>query len=229
MAQIGLVANDLSDQYTMFAILNAKPRIRNTVERYLVHDFSNFDQESFENKISNFDLNYSQIYEINDKFSAFHNHFRKCIDKFSPLRGISGKEYRFKQKPWISESIKKSIQIKNRLKKLVLHHNRSDLRDTYIKYKKTLNKTLEISKRNYFIRKVHNLQRNSKVIWDTYEILKIRNKKAKKCVTKLKISDDCVSKDPLTIAQKLNEYFVNVVVELANKITHQPCSFEKFF
>ena len=111
-------------------------------------------------------------------FSAFNNHLRKCIDKFAPLRRISRKEYRFKQKPWISESIKKSIQIKNRLKKLVLHHNRSDLRDTYIKYKKTFNKTLEIYKRNYFIRKVHNLQRNSKVIWDTInEIIKIRNKK----------------------------------------------------
>ena len=158
----GLITSDISDHMPIFSVFKTGINKNAMTERYLINDFSNFSIDVFHNELSKFDIDIHQNLPIDEKFTAFHNHFQKCVDKCAPLRKVSRKEFKSRQTPWISNSLETSINFKNWLYILIRHHNPSDLEQYYKRYKKTLEKTLKRCKKEYLALKIANAENSSK-------------------------------------------------------------------
>ena len=98
---------------------------------------TNFDIQGFNDSLFNFQTNSANI---NEKFSQLQTHILKCIEKHAPLRKRTRKKREFSSKPWISNSIKQSIDNKNKLYLYLQSHSNAELKRKYNKMKKLLKK-----------------------------------------------------------------------------------------
>ena len=79
------------------------------------------------------------------------------------------------------------------------------------------------SKRNENKKIIISANKKSKAMWEIINNSLNKKKKSKKTiVTKLKLSNNEVTKDNVTITNKFNEYFTNVGRSMAEKIPHTP-------
>ena len=83
-----------------------------------------------ENDLSEGKLNFDD--NVNDQFEKFLAIFCKCVNNSTPIRKASRKEKKkFREKPWISRGLLKSIKKKNKLF-TNLHKNRNE--ESFINY-----------------------------------------------------------------------------------------------
>ena len=83
-------------------------------------DWSNFDQENF--VLDYFDIDWSNILKLDEKnvnlvTENFLDTINSVLNKYAPLKRVNKYKLRFKNKPWITSGIQKSIYIKNKLLK----------------------------------------------------------------------------------------------------------------
>ena len=73
---------------------------------------TNFDREIFaeEMDLEINNLVHPENCDINAKFDELNQIFEKVINKFAPLKKASRKQKRWKNKPWLSFSLVKSMQ-----------------------------------------------------------------------------------------------------------------------
>ena len=153
-----------------------------------------------------------------------------CIDKHIPFRNKTKKEKKFAMKPWISNSLKKSIVERRKLYLLsrISHPDQAQRKLTYNRYKKRLEKTLFAAQCNYFTNKIRKCQNQSKALWKIINEITQRKKKTVTFIQKLTLDDGRVIENSQEIANKLNEYFVKVGPNLAEKLPPSDESFEKY-
>ena len=104
LPQICIVPNIFSNSPT--------PKI-NVYER----DWKIFNQEEFLIDFAASDWNLMLKIgqnDVNSSFNVFLKHINILLDKFAPFKKISKYKLKFKSKPWISNSIQKSICAKNK-------------------------------------------------------------------------------------------------------------------
>ena len=105
-----------------------------------IRDFRNFDSEKFNHSLSQFTI--CETDDLDSSFENLHSHFLNCLNEHIPLRKRTKKESKFRFKPWISNSLKKSIKERNRLYRLSrINHqdqSQSQRKRTYNRYKKKL-------------------------------------------------------------------------------------------
>ena len=93
------------------------------------------------------------------------------------------------------------------------------IKKTYKKYKNKLNHIIKIAKKTYYEEQLIKHKQNSRMIWKTLnEILNKRNKNTKISKTFVENSSSTIIHDPKKIANKFNDYFINIGPNLANKI-----------
>ena len=143
---------------------------------------------------------------------------RQSHKKHVPLKKVSKKQH--KSKPWITKTIKKSIEQKNKaLKRYINAKSESSKQLNFEKYKLLRNKTVELIK---VIKKVHFRGYFQKNIKNSKEILKgIRNLVSlKKDNSSNNITLNIGGKiqtDP-NIAEEFNNYFINISKHIKEKI-----------
>lgn len=124
-----------------------------------------------------------------------------------------------KRKPWITNGIIRSINIRDKLyKQFRLDPNNQIVKETYIRYKRTINTLIQQSKNTYYKNQFQTCQNNPRKIWNlAKESLNIS--KQTQTITSLKI-DDATLECKKDIASEFNKYFINVSKNLANKIVN---------
>ena len=130
-----------------------------------IRNFKNFDSAKFDEFLSRFSYNDSESLDV--CFFNLHNHFLNCVNQHLPLRKRTQKETRFALKPWITNSMKKSINEKKRLCKLahIVHPNQNYRKNKYNRYGKKLEKVIFSAERKYFSDKVDEFQNHCKSLW----------------------------------------------------------------
>ena len=133
VVNIGLFVSSITDHMPIVATIGipSKKNILQNLNPY-IRDFRKFDSEKFNESLNNFTYSDSDILDV--CFYNLHNHFLNCVNDHLPLKKRTKKELKFALKPWITNSIKKSINEKNRLYKLSrIDHPNQNFRIT--KYK----------------------------------------------------------------------------------------------
>ena len=153
-------------------------------------------------------------------YNIFHKKYCKLLDKHAPLRKLTKKEVKRKHNPWITKGLIKSISKKRtlfvKIKKLKCKNKSCD--ETFKLYKyynNTINKLKKKCKRDYYQNYFNNNLSNSKKIWAG--INKLLHKGRKKQGT-IFLEENGLISDPLQVANKFNNYYLNVADKLCDKI-----------
>ena len=113
----GNIISDLSDHFSQFCFSNFDIDREKPI-RSKIRDNSEFSSEEFNNDLSQVDWGMiitNSKHDIDKLFSSFYNKINKVVNKHAPLKTVSRQRAKLLEKPWITNGMKKSIKIKNRL------------------------------------------------------------------------------------------------------------------
>ena len=156
--------------------------------------------------------------DSSEVFDSFYSELSGVVDFHIPLKTLSKRKLEQTSKPWITQGIRKSIQIKNRLYKKFLKTRSTYYHNKFKMYRNKLNQLIKSSKNKYFVEYLKNNNKtNVKNIWSG--IRKLITNKSKGCSVPSKLiidgNDITDSKD---IANAFKNFFTNVGTNLAQEI-----------
>ena len=192
-------------------------------------DFTEENIHTFEFPLKNIDWN---RFLLLDSPNLAYDNFLKI---FSDLYDIAfpNKEIEIKTKhlgtPWITKGLQKCSKRKQRLYEKFLKRRTIENENHYETYTNLLEKIKKIANKNYYQRKLELSENNIK---NTCKIMKEiigKGKNINDTFPKQIIVDEIEINDAQPIADKLNEYYVNVGPSLASKIPEGDISYRSYF
>ena len=185
-------------------------------------NFRDFSTRNVANYLENISTEFSNIRIKNEpnEYATYLSEFLlNLLNKYFPIKTKTIAHKRI-MTPWITDRIKKCIDKKHRLYRMV-RDNRITLR-CYKKYCKTLRSLLRIARNRYYSKKLISLGNNMKKNWRM--INKLLNK-SRKLLPDTFILDGVNCTNPETIAQKFNEYFVSHPKNIHEKVKNSSIDF----
>ena len=170
--------------------------------------------------ISSFDM-YCNL-DVDLQCKIFCEHLYTLYDKNCPLKTkiISQKRASC---PWITDALLRSINRKHFLHRQILRGYGNV--DFYRRYRNVLTFTVRQTKKDYYAFKFNSVMGDMKATWKTINNL-ISSGCVSKANIKLLVEDDYVT--DVNVADKFNDYFVNVARELEKLMLQGSCKvFEK--
>ena len=135
--------------------------------RDLKHFNSELYSEDLFNNLSSFIVNLPTITHknVNDTFEEFTTIIKSTIDKHAPLRKLSRKMRKLKQKQWITKGILTSI--KNKQKLYLTHYLNGTITQKryYKKYANKLTKLKSLSKKAFYDNEFTKFRSNTNETW----------------------------------------------------------------
>ena len=98
-------------------------------------------------------------------YNIFHKKFQSLVNKHAPLKYLSRKEAKLKQKPWLTRGILTSIRVKRSLLKDVKKTSEVNTFQRYKLYRNALNTLKKESKKIYYRHFFESNINNSKKTW----------------------------------------------------------------
>ena len=157
--------------------------------------------------------------ETKSAFEVFHYKITEIYNEAFPKIKIANVYCVWK--PWLKYGLKKSVKIKNKLYAVMCRKNTVYNKNTYKNYRNELHKLLKNAERSYYNEQILTNKNNIRKTWSIIKTIINNNKSDQKKQTKFMLSDGSVSDDKQTVAEKLNDFFVNVGPNLAKKIPEQ--------
>ena len=183
---------------------------------------SNFKEELISlNIYDKLDTNIAN--DPNQNYEKFAEAINYAREKHLPKKKVSCKKSIHKKSKWITNGILKSINTKDTLYKTLIQTNTTTnidlyhrLKEEFKQYRAKLRKSIREAKRQYF----NNIfNRHKSDIRKTWCLLnETLNSNVKKQPTHEFLVDTIMTTDPVIIANKFNEYFINIGNSLADKI-----------
>ena len=183
-------------------------------------DYSKFISESFRDDVSIQNWNYSNA-NVNDSFKYFYTKLEASVDRHAPLKKLTPREIKIKNKPWLSTEILKMIKIRNKIfPRKKRQPNNENCKRLYNLLRNRVNKELNKSKKKYYSDYFTEYVNNIKKTWEG--IKKIVNfKKNSNRSMQLNIGGKIIDNDK-EIATNFNNFFTNVGPNTENLIPKVP-------
>ena len=205
---------------------------RNKKQIIKKRDNRNFERDKFlADLLDNGNLIISILNEVNvdQACSYFIQKFVEKLDIHRPMRNLSKKEKKLVDKPWLTSGILKSISTKRTLFKQFKNDKfKNKDSDSYKKYKTHndyVNKLKRICMRDHYQSYFSKNFANSKKVW--IGINSLLNRQRKQCNT-IYLEDSNFISDPKQVANKFNDFFLNVADKLNSKITKKNNKFQDY-
>ena len=216
----GNIKTDFSDHYSQFISINNQ-NIDIKLTTFYKRDYSKFSEDSFRDDVSIQNFN-TAIGDVNDQFKDFFFKLDGCVERHAPLKKLTPKEIKLKQKPWITTELMKMIKIKNKLfNRKKRQPDNVNVKLLYNIFRNRVNRELKKSKKNHYIKYLEDNNNNSKKIWDGIKsIINIKNPKGTS-IDQLKANNKLID-NPKEIAETVNNFFVNIGPNTEKEIPHNP-------
>ena len=216
--------HDLTDHLPNFIIFNKFSTLINYVKIFK-RGYSEFDQQALVSEIQLIDWESVFISSASpcNMFKSFYSKISSIIDKHIPVKQLSRRELKLKSKPWISDALRKSIQIKNNYYKKYLKTKSTYYHTKFKLYRNKLNNLLKISKKQYYKKYFFQNINDGKRVW--IGIKQIVKFKAQTSQRLFKIVDNNAEiTEPKLFADAFNNYSANIGKKLENEIPIAPNS-----
>jgi hypothetical protein len=208
----GILFTDISDHFPLFTINYKTPE--KDAHHFNARVYSTKNINSFTNKLKECD--WTPILNCTDgklAFSSFYDKFCQFYNESFPIKTFKSK-YRNKHK-WLTEGLKKSIIIKNKLFIKYRHFPTDENLVNYKTYKRNLSKLMKITERQYYNNLIIDNKYNMRKIWSVIKDV-INKKRSTNLPNQFKFGEVLVN-DKSVIANKFNSYFVNIGNDLSKK------------
>ena len=140
--KIGNILLTLSEHFSQFVSVKREKIDLKNVKIYQ-RDFSNFDNNLYCDEISiqNWDTTFDNV---NDQFNDFYWKIEGCVERHAPVKELSTKEIKMKNKPWISSNITKLIKYRNKLfKRKKRQPNNEIIKELYNQKRNEVNREIK--------------------------------------------------------------------------------------
>ena len=221
--QSGIFWVDITDHLPTFSIFNvSSPELESKIIKF--RDYSIMNKQAF---IANmYSVDWAVIVgdaSVSECTAKFVKKFYEIYNESFPVRCKQLTDKR-KHSPWLSSWLIKSIDLKHKLSKLVKQSKFCPLQ--FKRYKNILTSKIRLSKRKYFKEKFTSCMNDMKTTWNNINGLLSSNKNNHKVIN-ISENDEILS-DPSIVANKFNNYFVDVSNKLSQTIAQGNCSYEQF-
>ena len=213
----GILCTSISDHFALFHMIgNVSKSSLCDSEPSFGRNMCHANVVKFRDAMSAID--WREILSISDvqvAYSSFHKIISEKYNKCFPIRKIH-KRY-FNNKPWLTPALKESIKTKNKL--YINRHKGIDHNKKYEKYKayrNKLNHLLRSAERKHYQDLLNEHRCNIKKLWQIIKAV-INKRKHKAVCTKFKCNDITIT-DGKDIANRFNNFFVNIGASLAKNI-----------
>ena len=143
-------------------------------------DYSKFDPLQFRDDVSiqNFNEN---LKDINDQFGDFYFKLSGCVDRHAPVKELTPKELKIKNKPWITPNIIKMIKVRNKFfKRKKRQPNNDNIIKVYNLFRNRIIREIKKSKKTYYSNYFAEHTNNIKKTWSGIrEIINLKNNNSK--------------------------------------------------
>lgn len=215
----GLFISDLSDHLPVFYISSEKlsSKKQDQVTYKTVRSVTDHAILQFQQRVASVD--WSSVYsslDVNASYDCFQNKFDQLYNEAFPVKIMKQKTNKNCAKPWITSGILNSTKQKDKLYKKWLKCRDVTAETSYKRYKNKLTLIIRSAKNRYFVSKFTELKSDLRKTWCLIRNIMNGNNN-KTGVKEMKIGDH-VTSDQTIIANKFNEYFTNIGLNLASKI-----------
>ena len=226
---------EISDHLIQFLILEGFIKEKSVPKLNLYkRDFSNFNENEFNETILNLDWDDIVKLHNNDpnfSFNKFYNTITYHLDEFAPFKKITKKEHKLKSKPWISNVILNHIQDRDRLFKLFIKEIDPVLKElAHSNYKRIRNQVTQLkreSKTLYFTAFFEANCNKTSEIWKGIRTL-VNIKSSYNSKINLLDENNNIVNEPKVIANKFNNYFTNIGPNIEKKIPNANGNYRDF-
>jgi len=191
-----------------------------------MHTFNqqNMNNFKYDLEISDWSSLQSSV-DINSMYSKFINTVQILYIKSFPvvIKTLKASE---QHRPWITKAIRKSITKKNSLYKKYLKLRTEEAHSAYKCYRNKLTAILRKSEKSYYLTKLDNVKDNLAKTWKILNSITSRTR-PKGTIDEIICNNGIIS-DKKLIANKFNNFFVNVGPDLAKKIPAASESYKHF-
>ena len=198
-----------------------------------IRDNKNFNNDGFLCDLQNPTIVQQIEYAVNTEqaFEIYHKVYTDTLNKYAPIKYLSKKEIKIKQKPWLTPGIQTSIKKKRALFKQIKsmklnNQNTEIIYNKYKTYRNMINTLKRKSKKLYYSKYFTDNTNNSKNTWKGINKLLNRNKSKQETIF-LQDNDGLIN-DQRKVANKFNEYFINVAGKLSAKIQNKNTKFQDY-
>ena len=213
----GILCSTISDHFSIFHIaVNTKQLDTNDYTPVLRRSFTQNNLNKFKDQLRS--INWNSILIENDPqiaYTSFHNVISKLYNTCFPLRPTPKKYYN--NKPWLTAAMKEAIKYKNKL--FVDRFNGGDFAEKdkcYKKYRNKLHHELRTAERNHYKELLSKHKSNLRKTWSVIKQVINKNKYRPGC--KKFVHNGKIIDDGQVIANKFNDFYVNIGSSLARKI-----------
>ena len=217
----GLFLSNLSDHYPIFHMDSIKTpsyensqRIKRLVNDKTINNFIDAIKKEEWGTIF-------QSQDPQEAYTLFSNTLKKQYNMCFPIITITG-TYR-NRLPWLTDGLRASIKMKNRLYKLSIKKPNSSNISYYKTYRNKLNHILKIAEKVHFQQLFEYHKNDMNKTWTLIKNIVWKNK-TNKCCGQFLDGTDVVS-DKVKICNMFNDFFTNIGINLAKNIpnaTHDP-------
>ena len=145
-----LIISDISDHLPIFSIVFGD-HLRKDSNSFTFRVTSEKRVNEFRHKLENTNWNFSDQVNIandpNTAYNIFIDKYTGLFDACFPFKTIKGKALNSFRKPWLTKSLLRSINKKNKLYKQYLRHRSNEKLLKYKTYKNKLTDPLRVAKR----------------------------------------------------------------------------------
>ena len=214
----GVLINDISDHMPIFSIIsnaqyakspNKKLGYKKTVRK---EDINNIKTE-----LNSTD--WSSIYETQDTnkaYNIFIEQIQLVCNKHYPLKRVNGKKVI--NKPWVTKGILKAHKKQKVLYKRFMMNRTAAYKAKYKIYRNKLTNIKRFCEKNYYTKLIENNKNNVKNIWRALNEIINKKVKSNEYPNQFKTEDVSTISGTKMIANKFNDFFVNVGTNLAKQI-----------
>ena len=190
----GILVTDISDHFPIFTTL---PSTHNSYRQkpVFVRQHSEDNLHRFKSDLNSTD--WSQVYNSDDcdvSCNNFMNIFHNLYDKNIPLRRLSQTNRKHQPRSqWITPTLLKSINHKNKLYHKYCSSPNDLNRCNYTRYRNVLTSTLRLVKINFFANQFEKEKNNSRNTWKLINSI-LKNDVSSK-LSSIKLNNQCIN-DP---------------------------------
>ena len=177
-----------------------------------------------------FDIDWPNILKLYEKnvnltTNNFLDTINSVLNKYAPLKRVNKYKLRFKNKPWITSGIQKSIYIKNKLLKKFINkkdpQSKAIFHEQYKTYRNLLSTLMKQSKQNYYTKYFENNWNNIKNTWKGIKtIISIKNITAT-VPHSIEFNNKTIT-DPTAMSNVFNNYFTSIAKKTNSNIKFSP-------